>query len=125
MKKEKEKRRDHISMKGIKNYFKSDSEIFAKETNVETNIIAKETNAEQSQCSVGKGMPLVAEKPCQSSSPLTFRKTAFGKRNRSCQCRWFTEFNWFNYDEVSDCVRTGKKNLTSIFQCSPVCHLTF
>ena len=37
-------------MKGIKNYFKQDSEIVAKETNVETNIIAKETNKEQSQC---------------------------------------------------------------------------
>ena len=36
-------------MKGIKNYFKQDSEIVAKETNVETNI-AKETNKEQSQC---------------------------------------------------------------------------
>ena len=40
MKKEKEKRRDHISMKGIKNYFKPDSEIVAKETN-----IAKETKS--------------------------------------------------------------------------------
>ena len=40
MKKEKEKRRDHISMKGIKNLFKPDSEIVAKETN-----IAKETKS--------------------------------------------------------------------------------
>ena len=115
MKKEKEKRRDHISMTGIKNYFKPDSEIVAKETNVETNIIAKETNAEQSQCSIVKGMSLVAEKPCQLSSSFTFLKTAFGKRNRSCQCTWFTELNWFDYNEVSDSVRTGKKNLTSIF----------
>ena len=43
MKKEKEKRRDDISMKGIKNYFKPDSEIVAKETKVENNTIAKET----------------------------------------------------------------------------------
>ena len=89
MKKENEIRRDHISMKGIKNYFKPDSEIVAKETNVETNIIAKETNTEQSQCSIVKGMSLVAEKPCQPSSSFTFPKTAFGKQNRSCQSRWF------------------------------------
>ena len=56
MKKEKEKKRDHISMKGTKNYFKPDSEIVAKETNVETNIITKETNTEQSQCFIVKGM---------------------------------------------------------------------
>ena len=43
MKKEKEKRRDDISMKGIKNYFKPNSEIVAKETKVENNIIAKKT----------------------------------------------------------------------------------
>ena len=60
MKKEKEKRLDHISMKGIKKYFKPDSEIVAKKTN-----IAKETNTEQSQCSIVKGMSLVAEEPCQ------------------------------------------------------------
>ena len=63
MKKEKEKRRDHISMKSIKSYFKPDSEIVAKETNDETNIIAKETNTEQSQCSIVNGMSLVTEKP--------------------------------------------------------------
>ena len=91
-------------MKGIKNYFKQDSEIVAKETNVETNIIAKETNTEQSQCSIVKGMSLVAKKPCQPSSSFTFLKTAFGKQNRSCQSRWFTEFNWLDYDEVSDSV---------------------
>ena len=74
MKKEKEKRRDHVSMKGIKNYFKPDCEISAKETNVETNIIAKETNTEQSQCWIVKGMSMVAEKPCQPSSSFTFLK---------------------------------------------------
>ena len=79
MKKEKEKRRDHVSMKVIKNYFKADSEIVPKETNVETNIIAKETNTEQNQCLIAKGMSLVAEKPCQPSSSFTFPKTAFGK----------------------------------------------
>ena len=83
MKKEKEKKRDHISMKGTKNYFKSDSEIVAKETNVETNIITKETNTEQSQSSIVKGMALVTEKPCQPSSSFTFLKTASGKQNRS------------------------------------------
>ena len=41
MKKEKEKRRDHISMKGIKNYFKPDSEIVAKETNVKLTSLQK------------------------------------------------------------------------------------
>ena len=35
MKKEKEKRRGHVNMKGIKNYFKPDSEVVAKETNTE------------------------------------------------------------------------------------------
>ena len=79
MKKEKEKRREHINMMGIKNYFKPDSETVANKTNVET-------NAEQSQCSIVKGMSLVAEKPCQLSSSFTFPKRAFGKRNRSCQC---------------------------------------
>ena len=74
-------------MKGIKNYFKTDSEIVAKETNVETNIIAKETNTEQSQYSIVKGMSLVTEKPCQPSNSFTFPKTAFGKQNRSCQYR--------------------------------------
>ena len=33
-------------MKGIKNYFKPDSEIVAKENNIETNIIATETKKE-------------------------------------------------------------------------------
>ena len=112
MKKEKEKRRDHISMKGIKNYFKPDSEIVAKETNVETNIIAKETNTEQSQCSIVKGMSLVAEKPCQPSSSFC----AFGKRNPSCQSLWFTEFNWLDYEEVNDSVRCFicKKHLKNL-----------
>ena len=50
MKKEKEKRRDDISMKGIKNYFKPDSEIVAKETKVENNIIAKETRNKPNDC---------------------------------------------------------------------------
>ena len=77
MKKEKEKRRDHISMKGIKNYFKPDSEIVSKETKVETSIIAKETNTEQIQCSIVKGMSQVAEKPSQPSSSFTFPKTTF------------------------------------------------
>ena len=85
MKKEKEIRRDHISMKGIKNYFKLDSEIVAKENNVETNIIATETNTEQSQCSIVKGMSLVSEKQCQPSNSFTFPKRAFAKLNRSCQ----------------------------------------
>ena len=55
-------------MKDIKNHFKPNSEIVAKETNIETNIITKETNTEQSQCLIVKGMSLVAEKPCQPSS---------------------------------------------------------
>ena len=58
-------------MKGIKNYFKPDSEIVAKETNVETNIIAKETNTEQSQCSIVKGMSLVATKNHASQAALS------------------------------------------------------
>ena len=89
-------------MNGIKNYFKSASEIVAKETNVETNIIAKETNTEQSQSSIAKGTSLVAEKPCQPSSSSSFPKTAFGKQNCSCQSRWFTEFSWLDYDEVNN-----------------------
>ena len=90
-------------MKGIKNYFKPASEIVAKETNAETNIIVKETNTEQSQSSIAKGTSLVAEKPCQPSSS-SFPKTAFGKQNRSCQSRWFTEFSWLDYDEVNNYV---------------------
>ena len=89
-------------MKGIKKYFKPASEIVAKETNVETNIIAKETNTEQSQSSIAKETSLVAEKPCQPSSSFSFPKTAFGKQNRSCQSRWFTEFSWLDYDEVNN-----------------------
>ena len=91
-------------MEGIKNYFKPASEIVAKETKVETNIIAKEPNTEQSQSSITKGTLLVAEKPCQPSSSFSFPKTAFGKQNRSCQSRWFTEFSWLNYDEVNNSV---------------------
>ena len=49
-------------------------------------------------------MSLVAEKPCQPNSPFTFPKIAFGKQSHSCQSRWFTEFNWLDYDEVSDFV---------------------
>ena len=70
-------------MKGIKNYFKPDSEIVAKETNVETNIIAKETNTEQRECSIVKGISLVAEKPCQPSSSFTFAKKSFWKAKPS------------------------------------------
>ena len=91
-------------MKGIKNYFKPASEIVAKETNVETNIIAKEINSEQSQSSVAKGTSLVAEKPCLPSSFFSFPKTGFGKQNRSFQYRWFTEFSWLDYDEVNNSV---------------------
>ena len=91
-------------MKGIKNYLKPASEIVAKETNVETNIIAKETNTEQSQSSITKGTSRVAEKPCQPSSSFSFLETAFGKQNRSCQSRWFTEFSWLDYDEVNNSV---------------------
>ena len=67
-------------MKGIKNYFKPASEIVAKETNVETNIIAKETNSEQSQSSIAKGTSLVAEKPCQPSSSSLFQKQLLGSK---------------------------------------------
>ena len=58
-------------MKGIKNYFKPDSKIVAKETDVETNIIAKETNTEQSQCLIVKGMSLVATKNHASKAALS------------------------------------------------------
>ena len=91
-------------MKGIKNYFKLASEIVAKEINVETNIIAKETNTEQSQSSIPKGTSLVAEKPCQPNSSFSFPKIAFGKQNRSCQSRLFTEFSWLDYNEVNNSV---------------------
>ena len=91
-------------MKGIKNYFKPTSEIVAKKTNVETNIIAKEANTEQSQSSIAKETSLVAEKPRQPSSSFSFPRTAFGKQNRSCQSRWFTEFRWLDYDEANNSV---------------------
>ena len=100
-------------MKGIKNYFQPASEIVAKETNVETNIIAKETNTERSQSSIAKGTSLVAEKPCQPSSSFSIPKTAFGKQNRSCQSRWFTEFSWLDYDEVNNSV-ICKKHLKNL-----------
>ena len=103
-------------MKGIKNYFKPASEIVAKETNVETNIIAKKINSEQSQSSVAKGTSLVAEKPCLPSSSFSFPKTAFGKQNRSFQSRWFTEFSWLDYDEVNNSVKCFicKKHLKNL-----------
>ena len=94
MKKEKEKRRDHISMKGIKNYFKPDGEIVEKKK-LTLKLTRSKANAR-----------LLKEcdwwlKPCQASSSFTFPKTAFGKQNRSCQSRWFTEFNWLDYDELT------------------------
>ena len=103
-------------MKGIKNYFKPASEIVAKETNVETNIIAKETNTGQSQSLIAKRMSLVAEKPCQPSSSFSFPKTAFEKQNHSCEPRWFTEFSWLDYDEINNSVTSFvcKKHLKNL-----------
>lgn len=102
----------HFNMKSIKSYFQqankeiTDDETrdISEETNVAINSIIEETNTEQNQSSIDKRILHVAEKPWQPSSSFAFPKTAFGKQNRSFQSRWFTEFNWLDYNEVEDSV---------------------
>ena len=60
----------------------------------------------------------IAEKPNQPSSTFSFPKTNFGKQQRSCQAKWFSEYKWLDYDESRDCVtcficKKHSKNLTA------------
>lgn len=96
-------------MKNIKNYFKPANENPEEENNNSNNNtdnierVSKNTKT-KSNISQLPTEENAFEKPFHPSSSFLFPKTAFGKQNRSCQSRWFTDYNWLDYNEKNDSV---------------------
>lgn len=100
-------------MKGIKSYFQAapgreenkdgNSRKEGENTDIQTNAESRSDRNNVLKSTV-EASHVVSDKPNHPSSSFVFKKTLFGKHNRSFQHAWLLEFEWLDFNEHDDSV---------------------